>query len=102
MNRTRLNKTNDFDIFYNNAKDIFENLRDKDLNAERFEREYRLNVCPGSRAGGTDKRIVEVFWGARAYEFETQGKTRKSLAEKGATILFYRNDTGDITMYAIV
>ena len=34
-----------------------------------------LYVCPGSRNGGTDKRIVEVFWGSKVFEIETQGRT---------------------------
>lgn len=98
MKRTRQEKTKDFDNFYNNSKETFEKLRNQDINAEKFQREYMLCVCPGSRAGGTDKRMVEVFWGSRPYEFETQGKSWKTLSENGATLLFYRNDTGDITI----
>ena len=98
MKRTRQDKTKDFDDFYNNSKETFENLRIQDLNTEKFQREYMLYVRPGSRGGGTHKRMIEVFWGARPYEFETQGNSWKALSEKGATLLFYRNDTGDITI----
>ncbi len=98
MKEKRLRKIKDFERFYDNCNSIFTNLRDNDSRVEIFENEYMLSICPGSRAGGTEKRIVEVFWGARLYEFETKGNSWNSLKETGATLFFYRSDTGDITI----
>jgi len=98
MKENRLNRIKIFDKFYDGSKKTFETLRDNDSRAEIFEMEYMLCVCPGSRNGGQEKRIVEVFWGARPYEFETKGKNWKSLTETGVTLFFYRNDTGHITI----
>src|SRR5690606_38982747 len=98
MKEIRLKKIEAFDNFFDNCDSIFGKLRDEDKRVEKFEREYMLRVCPGSRAGGSEKRIVEVFWGFRPYEFSTQGKNWKSLVEYGSTLFFYRNDTGDITI----
>jgi hypothetical protein len=98
MIRTRLDKRNDFDEFYDKSEKIFKDLRDNDKRADKFESEYMLSVCPGSRNGGTDKRVIEVFWGLRQYDFETQGRNWKALTETGSSLLFYRNDTGDITI----
>lgn len=94
MTRTRQERRNDFDEFYNSAKDTFIAFRDNDTKAEKFERIYMLSVCPGSRAGGNNNRIVEVFWGSRPFETITQGNSWKSLTEYGATLLFERDDSG--------
>jgi hypothetical protein len=94
MARTRQERRNDFDEFYNSAKDTFISFRDEDTRAEKFERIYMLSVCPGSRAGGNNNRIVEVFWGSRPFETITQGNSWKSLTEYGATLLFERDDSG--------
>lgn len=94
MTRTRQERRNDFDEFYNSAKDTFITFRDNDVKAEKFERIYMLSVCPGSRAGGNNNRIVEVFWGSRPFETITQGNSWKSLTEYGATLLFERDDSG--------
>jgi hypothetical protein len=98
MKRTRFDRTKDFDSFFDKCEEIFKTLRDNDKKAERYQNEYMLCVCPGSRAGGQEKRIIEVFWGGRAYEFETKGKSWKSLNETGVTLSMYRNDTGHITV----
>ena len=94
MARTRQERRNDFDEFYNSAEDTFIAFRDKDARAEKFERIYMLSVCPGSRAGGNNNRIVEVFWGSRPFETITQGNSWKALTEYGATLLFERDDSG--------
>lgn len=98
MREKRLQKIKDFEKFYDNSITVFKELGENDKRVEEFEREHMLSICPGSRAGGNEKRIVEVFWGAKAYEFETTGKNWKSLTETGATLFFYRNDTGDVTI----
>src|SRR5437868_4821844 len=94
MVRTRQERRNDFDEFYKTAKATFTTFRDNDSSVEKFERLYMLSVCPGSRAGGTNNRIVEVFWGSRAFETITLGHSWKSLTEYGATLLFERDDSG--------
>jgi len=94
MARTRLDRRNDFDEFYGTAVATFTRFRENDSRAEKFQREYMLSICPGSRAGGTDKRMVEVFWGGRNFEIETQGRNWKALTETGATLLFTRDDNG--------
>jgi hypothetical protein len=94
MARTRQDRRNDFDEFYGTAVATFTRFRNNDPRAEKFQKEYMLNICPGSRAGGTDKRMVEVFWGGRNFEIETQGRNWKALTETGATLLFTRDDNG--------
>jgi len=94
MNRTRLDRKNDFDEFYKSAIITFTEFRDSDKSAEKFQRVYMLCVCPGSRAGGQDNRVVEVFWGSRPFESITHGRSWTALTEYGATLLFHRDDSG--------
>ena len=94
MARTRQDRRKDFDEFYKTAESIFKTFRDNDPRAEKFERIYMLSVCPGSRAGGNNNRVVEVFWGSRPFETITLGNSWKALTEYGATLLFERDDSG--------
>lgn len=94
MARTRQDRRNDFDEFYGTAVATFTRFRDNDPRAEKFERIYMLSICPGSRAGGTNNRVVEVFWGSRPFETITLGRTWTALTEFGATLLFERDDSG--------
>ena len=94
MARTRQDRRNDFDEFYRTAQATYKSFRDNDSRAEKFERIYMLYVCPGSRAGGNNNRVVEVFWGSRPFETITLGNSWKALSEYGATLLFERDDSG--------
>lgn len=94
MARTRQDRSNDFDEFYKTAVDTFEAFRDNDPRAKKFEEIYKLHVRPGSRTGGNNKRVVEIFWGSRSLETITLGNTWKTLTEFGATLLFERDDNG--------
>ena len=94
MARNRQDRRNDFDEFYNNSILTFTEFCDCDIRAEKFEREYTLHICPGSRNGGTDKRIVEVSWGYRNYEIESTGLNWKAFTETGSGLLFERGDNG--------
>lgn len=94
MTRTRQNRRDDFDDFYRSAVATFKAFRDNDASVEKFERLYNLCIAPGSRAGGTNNRVVDVFWGSRPFETITLGRTWKALSEYGATLLFERDDTG--------
>lgn len=98
MARTRQDRRSDFDEFYKTAKATFLGFRDNDPKAEKFEKIYMLNVCPGSRAGGNNYRVVEVFWGSRPFESITLGDSWKALPEYGATLLFERDDSGFVVI----
>jgi hypothetical protein len=94
MARTRQERRNDFDEFFRTAVATFTEFRDNDPRAEKFQNIYMLNICPGSRAGGTNNRVVEVFWGSRPFETITQGRNWTTLTEYGATLLYERDDSG--------
>lgn len=50
-----------FREFYNSAKDIFSKLQKSDPLSQPFEDRCILQVCPGSRAGGNNPDVIEVF-----------------------------------------
>ncbi len=96
MGRTRQNRRKDFEDFYNESVKIFTDFRSQNERAKEFERIYMLSICPGSRMGGNNERIVEVFWGSRPFETITQGQKWVHLKEYGATLVFERDDNGFI------
>lgn len=99
MARISQQRRKSFDEFYNKAINTFKALRDSDPRAGIFEAEYVLNICPGSRRGGRDKAVVEIFWGARPFDFETTPRTWSAMTEYGASLVFLRNDNGFVTVY---
>jgi len=94
MARTRLDRRNDFDDFFRTAEATFKEFLDNDPRAAKFHKIYILNICPGSRAGITNSRVVEVFWGNRSFETITHGRDWNALIEYGATLLYERDDSG--------
>lgn len=101
--RKRLERNNKFKEFYAKAKEIFESLGRNDKNAEDYRNFNILCVCPGSRAGGQEHDIVEVFWGSRYMESDkkaTIGGVRfEAKYEYGATMLFAKQENGFVSVY---
>lgn len=101
--KKRNKRFEDFETFYNQAKDIFEPYRLKGEREKYYQNLYMLCVCPGSRAGGCESRIVEFFWGKRIFDKDESlsADGRRSLhflAETGATMLFFKNDDGYVSI----
>lgn len=99
----RLKRYRSFDNFQNNAKEIFEGLRDHDKRAEKYELQNMLCVCPGGRWGGTERSILNVFWGNKLYDLRYNDRVgpnrNKFLSESGAGLTFYRLPDGRVTIY---
>lgn len=96
--RTRLERISDFEQFYTNSIENFTALRENDNRAQIFHDLYTLNICPGSRNGGTYNRAVDVFWGNRIFETVNQVRNWTALTESGATLLFERDDNGFVSV----
>ncbi len=98
MTRTRQDRIADFGTFFNSASDTFAALRDSTTRAQALNRIYSLHVAPGSRAGGYNHRVVDVFFGARPIDSFTIGGTWTAVTEQGASLIFERDDNGDVTV----
>lgn len=99
----RNKRFDDFDVFYKKSKEIFEPYKTKGEREQYYEALYQLAVCPGSRMGGRESRVVEFFWGNRLFD-KTEGlspdlrREVKFESEAGATMFFFKNDDGYVSI----
>lgn len=90
-----------FREFYNKAKEIFNGLQEADPSSQVFKDSCMLQVCPGSRAGGDNPDVVDVFWGAQPVQRIDKRNVFELLTEDGVTMLFNLLPDGhvSITLY---
>lgn len=90
-----------FGFFYKNANDIFNNLQSKDVSSQTYKRRCMFHVCPGSRAGGDNPDVVDVFWGSQPVKRIDKRDGFEMLTEDGVTMLFNLLPDGhvSITLY---
>ena len=90
-----------FRNFYNNAKEIFNGLQEADPSSQVFKDRCMLNVCPGSRVGGDNPDVIEVFWGKQPVKRIDKRNGFEFLEEDGVTMLFNLLPDGhvSITLY---
>lgn len=98
MRNLRTEKFNSFDTFFQNCQNEFKSIAEKNPSHEYFEKHYMLNIVPGSRHGGNDKRIVEVFYGSKPFDFKTKRNGWEALSEYGASLLYQLHDKGFVTV----
>ena len=87
-----------FKVFYNNAKDIFSKLQKSDPSSQFFKDRCILQICPGSRAGGDNPDVVEVFWGAQPIKRIDKRNNFKLLTEDGVTMFIYLLPDGNVSI----
>ena len=87
--------------FYSKAKEIFKRLQEADLSSQVFQDRCMLNVCPGSRVGGDNPEVVDVFWGSQPVKRIDKRNGFELLTEDGVTMLFNLLPDGhvSITLY---
>lgn len=101
----RIRRYNDFKTFSEKANAIFNPYKEKNERTKYLQATNMLCICPGGRNGGRDKRVVEVFWGQKLYDQNEQHITglfqidHLFYSETGATLSFYKNDNGYVTIY---
>jgi hypothetical protein len=90
-----------FEQFYKNAKSIFSNLQKKDFSSQVYQDRCILEVCPGSRVGGNNSDVVEVFWGIQPIKRLDKKNIFSTLKETGVTLLINLLPDGHvmITLY---
>lgn len=106
ITQERIRRYKDFESFFSQANTIFEPFKDKNKRTRYLQATNMLCICPGGRDGGRDKRVVEVFWGQKVYDQNERVTNLFQIdhlfySAKGATILFYKNDDGYVTIYLI-
>lgn len=90
-----------FRDFYKKAKKIFNGLQAADPSSQVYKDRCMLQVCPGSRAGGNNPDVVDVFWGAQPVKSIDKRNGFELLTEDGVTMLFNLLPDGhvSITLY---
>lgn len=91
-----------FQRFYDTAQTEFDRLAARDPQCRRLRRSHSFYATPGSAAGGTDKRVTEVFFGKRPFD-QVLPEMRKLqlpsptlLVEHGARLRYDRLDNGRV------
>lgn len=99
-----------FERFAENAETVFNEFVSNDARAIKLSQEYSFYAVKGGANGGIDKRIVEIFFGARPFDEVTMlsdnGKGFPAprttlLSERGACLRYERMDNGFVlcTLY---
>lgn len=101
MPNVRATRYSDFDKFKDDAEQIFKALSADDEGARHLDEFFTLNICPGGRSGGLNKRVVEIFYGNRPYDSAIEIGANAGLIERlqcahGATLAYYRSNEGHV------
>jgi len=101
--KARNRRFENFEKFHKCAREIFEPFKTRGEREKYYDALYMLCVCPGSRMGGRESRIVEFFWGNRLFD-KNEGLSQdghRSIhfeSEAGATMFFFKNDDGYVSI----
>ena len=96
--KKRLDRIAQFDEFYKNAGNNFKDISESGTRCKEFEDYYSFYIAQGSRAGHTDKRQVDIFFGKSVYGSSITATSSKALVEEGATLLYTMNDDGFVSV----
>lgn len=64
-------RISEFDKFYQESENLFEKMLETDASAKRLESLYSFYIVPGGRADGSNKRVIEIFFGSRPIDSVT-------------------------------
>jgi hypothetical protein len=97
---TRINKYDVFEQFFVSAKERFSEIHTNYKPHYDLRNSYRFYIVPGSRNGGRDTTIVDVFFGHRAYRSSKKVNGMQIIIQNeiayGTSLFYYQVDTGDI------
>jgi hypothetical protein len=105
----RQRRVAEFQKFLKIGPEVLEEFARRDPRHEYFAGAYAFKILKGGRSGGIDERILEVFYGKRAYdqamEFRDLAGTvipqvrKRSLVEEGASLTYHRLDNGAVLCF---
>lgn len=94
MKNKRSKRFESFKKFQKNGKEVFENLKEDDSRISVLEELYSFYISPGSRGGGNNHRIFEVFFGKRPFDVIHRLFDSETVIEEGSTLMFQISDNG--------
>jgi hypothetical protein len=104
MNKqVRIERYQRFQEFLNESSKTFAEIAREDEDHEFYDREYGLCIVPGGWNGGVDRRVLEVFYGARPYEaYSNQPAVkREETSGGGATSGGFFTESGARLVYGL-
>ena len=98
MSISRQDRLADFQVFFQNATGRIDTLKNSNARAQQLEPIYSFYVAPGSRAGGQNHRVVDVFFGSRPIDFYVSAGRRTAVSEFGASLIIERDDNAHVAV----
>ncbi len=102
----RLTRIEDFKKFKDEAENIFRTIAENDHSHKHLDEVFSLYIAPGGRMGGSDEKVIEVFYGSRTIgRVTTIGENfqqrRRREVENGAALHYSLTDAGNVvcTLY---
>jgi hypothetical protein len=97
---TRLEKYEIFKQFFTGAGEKFKGIHENYKPHYDLRNSYGFYIAPGSRNGGQDPTVVDVFFGHRPYRTSKKSEgvqiTTQVETAHGTSLFYYQVDTGDI------
>jgi hypothetical protein len=97
---TRLEKYDMFKQFFETAGERFNEINANYKPHYELRNSYGFYIAPGSRMGGQDTTVVDVFFGHRPYrsakKIEGMQITTQVEVANGTSLFYYQVDNGDI------
>jgi hypothetical protein len=97
---TRLEKYETFKQFYATAGERFKKIHENYKSHYELRNSYGFYIAPGSRNGGQDTTVVDVFFGHRPYRTSKKIEGMQIITQvdtaHGTSLFYYQIDTGDI------
>jgi hypothetical protein len=97
---TRLEKYEIFKKFFATSEKNFNELHENYKPHYDLRNSYGFYIAPGSRNGGQDTTVVDVFFGHRPYrtskKIEGMQITTQVEIANGTSLFYYQVDTGDV------
>jgi len=109
IKQARIKRYELFQEFLEKSNAMFSEIAEKDEGCQFYRDEYSLCIVPGGWRGGTDRRVLEVFFGARPYESYSDkpavprgessavaATTNGFYTERGARLVYGRTAQGTV------
>lgn len=96
----RIERYKAFKAFAETSAPKYEEISRSDKNIQELNAYYSLCVCPGGSAGGSNERLLEIFYGQRPFDsqrFDPFDRSRlRVLVEYGARLHYNLLDNGRV------
>lgn len=104
MNIIIQNNKTSFKKLHKEVNNIFDGFNTSESRHYHFQDTHMLCICPGSRNGGNNEDVIEIFWGrSKPYKIQREYTNDFSIKEVplfeiGATLLYSMDERGRVVV----